>query len=133
MTTWYMDLYVIILDAIIQVPRPIIHIIRYYPFFCLVTFTVYIYESWYYSLCVVVYGMNIMMHIESTNYCMLSYFWSSKFTCIFQIIVFNLLSGYCCSYGIPHSLILLLDIDLLNLLHNDARFLIVGLVMTKVA
>ena len=60
----------------------------------------YIYESWYYSLCVVVYGMNIMMHIESTNYCMLSYFWSSKFTYIFQIIVFNLLSGYCCSF--PH-------------------------------
>ena len=52
----------------------------------------YIYESWYYSLCVVVYGMNIMMHIESTNYCMLSYFCSSKFLCIFQIVVFTLIS-----------------------------------------
>ena len=52
----------------------------------------YIYESWYYSLCVVVYGMNIMMHIESTNYCMLSYFCSSKFLCIFQIVLFTLIS-----------------------------------------
>ena len=67
-------MYVIILDAIIQVPRPIIHIIRYYPFFCLITFVcmyIWVMVLLYYIVCVVVYGMNIMMHIESTNYCIL--------------------------------------------------------------
>ena len=84
-------MYIIILHVIIPVTRPIIHIIRYYVPLLLFG-NLYIYESWYYSLCVVVYGMNIMMHIESTNYCMLSYFCSSKFLCIFQIVVFTLIS-----------------------------------------
>ena len=94
----------------------------------------------YYVVCVVVYGMNIMMHIESTNYCILHILrvcrWVLNSHWVLEVSKFSIESTcrwktaqisvciYCaviftCSLGISSCLMLLIIIGLLNLLMLD--------------
>ena len=67
----------------------------------------YIYESWYYSLCVVVYGMNLWCILSQPTIVCFHIFVVLNSYAYFRLLYLLWYHGQCCSYGILPSLILL--------------------------